>query len=253
MAEALISVLVDRFTSIIHKRIEHEVKVVVGVDRQVENIRSNLKAIHALLEDAEKRQVKEASVRDWLDKLKDVSYKMDHVLDEWNTGILKQEITMYNFQETKRSFEQLEVRPKTSSLVDISKIFGREIEEDNLVKKLSESSKEERDPLVVSILGMGGMGKTTLAQLASNDERVRNQFQNRENQFQNRVWVCVSDPFEIKVAKAIIEGLKKSDTRMNSNVLQTLEQCVSEFIQGKKFLNIVLDGAIKVIFAEWCL
>lgn len=69
----------------------------VGVDRQVENIRSNLKAIHALLEDAEKRQVKEASVRDWLDKLKDVSYKMDHVLDEWNTGILKQEITMVRF------------------------------------------------------------------------------------------------------------------------------------------------------------
>lgn len=97
MAEALISVLLDRFTSIIHKRIEHEVKVVVGVDRQVENIRSNLKAIHALLEDAEKRQVKEASVRDWLDKLKDVSYKMDHVLDEWNTGILKQEITMVRF------------------------------------------------------------------------------------------------------------------------------------------------------------
>ncbi|BFG24745.1 hypothetical protein CerSpe_110190 [Prunus speciosa] len=92
MAEALISVLLDRFTSIIHKRIEHEVKVVVGVDRQVENIRSNLKAIHALLEDAEQRQVKEASVRDWLDKLKDVSYEMDYVLDEWNTGILKQEV-----------------------------------------------------------------------------------------------------------------------------------------------------------------
>jgi hypothetical protein len=45
-----------------------------------------------VLEDAEKQQVKEASVRDWLDQLKDVSYEMDEVLDEWNTEILKQEV-----------------------------------------------------------------------------------------------------------------------------------------------------------------
>ncbi|CAB4272882.1 unnamed protein product [Prunus armeniaca] len=191
MAEALISVLLDRFTSIIHKRIEHQAKVVVGVDRQVEIIRSNLKAIHALLEDAEQRQVKEASVRDWLDKLKDLSYEMDHVLDEWNTGILKQEVKKQG------------------------------ITMDNLVKKLSESSKEERGPLVISILGMGGIGKTTLAQLAYNDERVR-------NQFQNRVWVCVSNPFEIKIAKAIIEGSRILVTTRKEGVLSE-QNCLSLF------------------------
>ena len=45
-----------------------------------------------MLLDAEKRQVHEASVKRWFDRLKDVSYDMDDVLDEWNTIILKSKI-----------------------------------------------------------------------------------------------------------------------------------------------------------------
>ena len=40
--------------------------------------------------DAEQRQVTETAVRLWLEKLKDVSYDVDDVLDEWNTSILQQ-------------------------------------------------------------------------------------------------------------------------------------------------------------------
>lgn len=42
--------------------------------------------------DAEKRQVKEAPARDWLEKLKDVSYEMNDALDDSNTELLKQSI-----------------------------------------------------------------------------------------------------------------------------------------------------------------
>ena len=56
------------------------------------NSLANLEAIRAVLEDAEQRQVKEAGVRNWLEELKDVSYKMDNVLDEWKTEILKQQV-----------------------------------------------------------------------------------------------------------------------------------------------------------------
>ncbi|KAK9230208.1 hypothetical protein WN944_023175 [Citrus x changshan-huyou] len=51
---------------------------------------------------------------------------------------------------------------------------------------------------------MGGIGKTTLAQLAYNDADVI-------NNFNIRIWVCVSDPFdEFRIAKAIIEDLDGS-------------------------------------------
>nr|XP_017183805.2 putative disease resistance protein RGA3 [Malus domestica] len=79
---------------------------------------------------------------------------------------------------------------------------------------------------------MGGMGKTTLAQLAFNDENVK-------ACFDIKIWVCVSDPFdEIKTAKAIISGAK--GVSPNSTTLQDLFQCMSESIKGKKFL-LVLD------------
>ncbi|KAM1224300.1 hypothetical protein ACFX2G_044179 [Malus domestica] len=79
---------------------------------------------------------------------------------------------------------------------------------------------------------MGGMGKTTLAQLAFNDENVK-------ACFEIKIWVCVSDPFdEIKIAKAIIVGV--GATNPNSDELETFLQCMSKSIEGKKFL-LVLD------------
>ncbi|KAJ6882799.1 hypothetical protein NC651_029162 [Populus alba x Populus x berolinensis] len=66
-----------------------EVNLVVGVKKQVDKLQSNLVAIQSVLEDADKKQVKDKAVRDWVDKLKDVCYDMDDVLDEWSTTILR--------------------------------------------------------------------------------------------------------------------------------------------------------------------
>ncbi|KAL6297110.1 hypothetical protein ACE6H2_005252 [Prunus campanulata] len=92
MAEALVSVVLEQLASITRKQIEEEVRLVVNVDREVENLISHFNAIQAVLQDAEERQVKEASVRNWLRSLEDVSYDINDLLDEWNTEILKHQI-----------------------------------------------------------------------------------------------------------------------------------------------------------------
>ncbi|XP_050159594.1 putative disease resistance protein RGA3 [Malus sylvestris] len=295
MAEALISVLLEKLASVTYQYVGEEVKLVLNAEKDVQEFEAKLKAIRAVLEDAELRQVKEKSVGKWLEDLTDVSYKMDNVLDEWNTEILKQQVEKqeehggstslvtkkkmkavcfsipsscfsfgqvrrvirhhdialemkrlnedldeiakqrerYNFRFTERAISEQPERVETDSSVDESIIFGREQQKEVLVSKLSnESSREERGLLVIPIVGMGGMGKTTLAQLAFNDENVK-------ACFDIKIWICVSDPFDVnKIAKAIISGAK--GVIPNSNTLEDLFQCMSEVIKGKKFL-LVLD------------
>ncbi|KAJ6417921.1 hypothetical protein OIU84_001328, partial [Salix udensis] len=65
-------------------------------------LKSNLIDIQSVLEDAERKQVKDMAVRVWLDKLKDVCYDMDDVLDEWSTAILTWEMDEENTRSLKK-------------------------------------------------------------------------------------------------------------------------------------------------------
>ncbi|TXG65403.1 hypothetical protein EZV62_006678 [Acer yangbiense] len=91
--EAIVSTVLGQLTSIIATEVEQEVRLVVGVRKQVEKLTNNFKAIQLVLADAQQRQVKEdTAVGLWLDKLKDATYDMDDILDEWNTAILKLQV-----------------------------------------------------------------------------------------------------------------------------------------------------------------
>ncbi|CAB4267249.1 unnamed protein product [Prunus armeniaca] len=306
MAEALVSVVLEQLISITRKQIEEEVRLVVNVDREVENLIFHFNAIQAVLQDAEERQVKDARVKNWLRSLEDVSYDINDLLDEWNTEILKHQIEKeekegvaltkrkkvclfipsprvccgcgpidkvvrrhdiakrikethekltdianskqnYNFHEnTIRATEKLE-RVETSSFVQVSSIIGREEEKKRLVSMLlSESSQQGRSPFVViPIVGMGGLGKTAFAQLVYNDDEII------KTQFDTRIWVCVSDPFEeIKIARAIAQALNKDDNRINSTSLQPLLECINEYISGKRFF-LALDDVWNPTIDNW--
>ncbi len=79
---------------------------------------------------------------------------------------------------------------------------------------------------------MGGIGKTTLAQLAYNDDEV-------EHHFMIRMWVCVSQPFDpCRVAKAIIQEVERASPDIVE--FETLMQKIHDLVKGKKFF-LVLD------------
>ncbi|MED6154542.1 hypothetical protein PIB30_113547, partial [Stylosanthes scabra] len=102
-----------------------------------------------------------------------------------------------------------------SSLLESSDIYGREDDKKAIIGFLLDDSPDDKLS-VISVEGIGGVGKTTLAQLVYNDAKV-------EGKFNLRAWVCVATTFDpVNVTKAIIEDITSSPCNMvNLNSLQT--------------------------------
>ena len=92
MADALLSIVLERLASVVEQQIRDELTLVLGVEAEIQSLTDTLRSVRDVLEDAERRQVKEKSVQGWLERLKDMAYQMDDVVDEWSTAILQLQI-----------------------------------------------------------------------------------------------------------------------------------------------------------------
>ncbi|KAL6610413.1 hypothetical protein ACP70R_040382 [Stipagrostis hirtigluma subsp. patula] len=130
--------------------------------------------------------------------------------------------------------QEIEERPKTSSLIDDSSVLGREEDKEVIVNMLlTPNNSNHANRSILPIVGMEGLGKTTLAQLVYNDARVK-------EHFQLRVWLCVSEKFdEMKLTKETIESVTSGFSSATTN-MNLLQEDLSTKLQGKRFL-LVLD------------
>lgn len=86
---------------------------------------------------------------------------------------------------------------------------------------------------LISIVAMGGMGKTTLARLVYNDARV-------QNHFDIQAWVWVSEVFdEVRLTKAAIESVTAKPCDLTE--LEPLQRQLHEEVKGKKILLVFDD------------
>lgn len=88
MAGPYVLLLLEQLASIFVRVVEGGFDSITGIDMNVRKLESHLRAVHAVLDIAENIQMKVHAVKLWLERLKDVSYEMDDVLDDWNTAII---------------------------------------------------------------------------------------------------------------------------------------------------------------------
>ncbi|XP_077237391.1 putative disease resistance protein RGA3 [Tasmannia lanceolata] len=97
---------------------------------------------------------------------------------------------------------------ETSSFIDESDVIGRQVDRDKIIQLLV--SDEDDELSVIPIVGMGGLGKTTLAQFVYNDHRVK-------THFGLKAWACVSDNFDVRrITNDIIESATKSKCHLSA-------------------------------------
>ncbi|KAK2414915.1 putative disease resistance RPP13 protein [Trifolium repens] len=122
---------------------------------------------------------------------------------------------------------------ETTCLVDASGIYGRDGDKEEMIKILlsSENGSSNQTP-IISIMGLGGMGKTTFAQLVYNDNKI-------DEHFELKAWVYVSESFDVVgLTKAIIKSFNSSAD--DESILNLLQLRLQQTLTGKKYL-LVLD------------
>ncbi|KAE9621916.1 hypothetical protein Lal_00032930 [Lupinus albus] len=136
-------------------------------------------------------------------------------------------------------------RLPTTSLVNEAGVYGRDCDKNFIIDLLlshSDNGSSGSNMIVNSIVGMGGIGKTTLAQLVYNDKRVN-------DAFAFKAWVSVSEEFDVvKVTRTILKALNLYiDDTMDLNMLQVK---LKEKLLGKKFF-LVLDDVWNENYLNW--
>ncbi|CAN6697172.1 unnamed protein product [Malus baccata var. baccata] len=132
--------------------------------------------------------------------------------------------------------------PTTSFVEHEFSTYGRDEDEAKLKTLLLSDDASGGNISVIPIVGMGGVGKTTLAQLLYNNDSVK-------EHFDVRAWACVSEDFDaFRVTKTLFQSIaSKPCDKSDMSLLQVdLRECV----MGKRFL-FVLDDLWNDNYNDW--
>ncbi|XP_073012490.1 disease resistance protein RPM1-like [Typha latifolia] len=144
-------------------------------------------------------------------------------------------ITLSKEIDTSYPAEGLHDSTLSSYAMDYNELVGIQEEREKIIKYLTTRGKLTR---IISVWGMGGLGKTTL---------VRNIYEGKiiKEHFDYRIWVSISQKFQIedilkRMAKNVFTN-KESSTSIESMSSSTLKELLRRNLQDKKYF-IVLDN-----------
>ncbi|KAG4396199.1 hypothetical protein GLYMA_19G135350v4 [Glycine max] len=178
-------------------------------------------------------------------KIKDVSKRLDKVAAD------RHKFGLRTIDVDTRVVHRRDTSRMTHSRVSDSDVIGREHDKEKIIELLMQQNPNDDDKSlsVIPIVGIGGLGKTTLAQFVFNDKRI-------DECFSLKMWVYVSDDFDInQLIIKIINSVNVADAplpQQNLNMvdLEQLQNQLRNKLAGQKFL-LVLDDVWNDDRVKW--
>ncbi|XP_051195381.1 disease resistance protein RGA2 isoform X2 [Lolium perenne] len=283
------AMVLDAFASymqnMLRELVTEEVHMLLGVGDEIDKMDAKLRDLKNFLADADRRNITDSSVQEWVGQLKRTMYEavdildlcqlkaMEHGPSTVDVGcfnpllfclrnplhahvigsrikVLNQTLDIIRERSTSFSFINLgsyEGRSRkvhasrsgnpsreTSWEFDRSGLIGEKIKEDtrSLVEIMLTEKKGNSNIMVFAIVGVGGIGKTTLAQKVFNDETMK-------AEFDKTIWLSINQDFDkVELLRTIITlaGGKHNGEK----ALAVLQPILTTALTGKKLL-LVLD------------
>ncbi|GLU09305.1 hypothetical protein SLE2022_261710 [Rubroshorea leprosula] len=277
MGDLVLGPIVDATISKVISVATEQINLAVSWKAELRRLCKKLTMIHAVLQDADRRQVGESAVKLWLENLRDVAREAEDVVDEVVYERLKQEVWIQKQMKKKvclfftfsnpfifRLKMANKIKNLIASIVEINeeakqfglqsrnathvsrsnpqtaysspsycpRVIGRENDVSKIVDLLIDPNNEE-SLSVISIVGMGGLGKTTLAKSVQNHEKiVRN--------FGKTIFICVSEVFDVKkILKEMLESLTKMGCSIENEAI--IVGKIQDELKNENYLLILDD------------
>ncbi|KAK2994947.1 hypothetical protein RJ640_019336 [Escallonia rubra] len=277
MAEAVVTVAVDKMANLLI----NETVFLLGVKGEVRRLQAELKRMQCFLKDADQRQDQDERVRNWIAEIRDVAFDAEDVIDTFilkvagkgghrrismvvpgfiyrgyhqrrigvdikairtKLGDIYQSMQAYDIKFSdggEGTRESKKMLRKSRPVVEEDDVFGLE---GSISETISQLKMEEKMLRVVSIVGMGGSGKTTLAKQVYNRAAVK-------RHFDCCAWAFVSQ--EISTWDILFGILAKITTERDRlaeferKKEGDLVEILYEFLKDKRYL-VVLDDIWRV-------
>ncbi|XP_034681422.1 disease resistance protein RPP13-like isoform X1 [Vitis riparia] len=254
-----------------------------GVRGKVERLNKDLGAMKCFLEEAEKKQEEDVRVRNWVSEIREAVYDVEDIIDMFilNAESLrtvyflkrvfkklinrhkvgkKIEAIQLNLQDisnrrealgiknigegTSGSGQKLQDLRRSSPRAEERVIVGLTQEADKLVKQLTVGDQRRR---VISLVGMGGIGKTTLAKKVYNHEKIEEHFPDC------RAWIYVSQDCRPREVYMQIINQVSAPTKVQAEMIEKygeneLGDFLHDYLKEKRYL-IALDDVWSC--ADW--